>query len=640
MLMGEGDPDVALRVLRKYNGNMDKAADALLAGETGEEQMWVTQQPATVQPQDTSVVPHGTAAPRGTPQASVIDLTGDNDDEFSRALQMSLTTAPNEQEPKFGPSDRAPDPNWQMVPSNVAIGQQVPTVSQEEQNLNDAIKASLDDFAGDEADDYPPQNAVREDGRPLVLRSDTPALAYAAQALHALFFVPQVRSAIANLRLPETNPAFPRHSSDRAIWNLVEMFSHMDLAKLAVICDTELLPSLDAIPCKEPGDEMVEASANFLRKVGAMVESYLNTEKPEESHPDCRLFTFIYGEVEFSPNRPRRVTTQQNPGDIVLVNIGGPDNPHNDIISSLVAHLSRYEESKSIHEVIIEPSEFVAFRLKRSPTTQAGVKVAPEPFVYSKTIYLDQFLLHNVELVVKNRMKERDIMREIKSYQEKRDKLTRLDNRDVLKDLQSSIYYYEHLADSRDDPTRKDELDKTAEKLKSILTIASRKVEEIDQHIELLTREYSEIFNSPELQKYRYDLRAVLMHTGLPGRKQMYSYVQDGKGTWWKTQDYTVTEASLINNLARVHEEVVLTDSTALHLNAGPYLLLYSRHTEQQEINAPLPWPEVFVNSVNENNQTLLQQWETLAGSNPPNYALSFDSQNINSPNVMDLSVD
>lgn len=40
----------------------------------------------------------------------------------------------------------------------------------------------------------------------------------------------------------------------------------------------------------------------------------------------------------------------------------------------------------------------------------------------------------------------------------------------------------------------------------------------------------------------QYDLRGVLMHTGLPGRKQIYSYVQDTYGVWWKTLDYTVIE--------------------------------------------------------------------------------------------------
>ena len=50
----------------------------------------------------------------------VIDLTGDDDGELRRALKASLTTAPyGPHASQFGPSDRAPDPNWAMVPSNV-----------------------------------------------------------------------------------------------------------------------------------------------------------------------------------------------------------------------------------------------------------------------------------------------------------------------------------------------------------------------------------------------------------------------------------------------------------------------------------------------------------------------------------------
>lgn len=50
----------------------------------------------------------------------VIDITGEDDSELRRALEASLTTAPyGPHVSQFGPSDRAPDPNWAMVPSNV-----------------------------------------------------------------------------------------------------------------------------------------------------------------------------------------------------------------------------------------------------------------------------------------------------------------------------------------------------------------------------------------------------------------------------------------------------------------------------------------------------------------------------------------
>jgi hypothetical protein len=39
-MMGDGDPEVARRVLRKHNGDMQKAATSILEGDTGAEDPW------------------------------------------------------------------------------------------------------------------------------------------------------------------------------------------------------------------------------------------------------------------------------------------------------------------------------------------------------------------------------------------------------------------------------------------------------------------------------------------------------------------------------------------------------------------------------------------------------------------------
>lgn len=91
------------------------------------------------------------------------------------------------------------------------------------------------------------------------------------------------------------------------------------------------------------------------------------------------------------------------------------------------------------------------------------------------------------------------------------------------------------------------------------------------------------------------------MHTGLPGRKQKYSYVQDNQGTWWKTVDYTVTEVSWfpffpndrLLSICQVPEETVFSDPAGLHLGAGPYMLIYSRHIEAENLSMP-QWPRIF----------------------------------------------
>lgn len=38
----------------------------------------------------------------------------------------------------------------------------------------------------------------------------------------------------------------------------------------------------------------------------------------------------------------------------------------------------------------------------------------------------------------------------------------------------------------------------------------------------------------------------------------------------------------------------MLTDPTGVHLGAGPYLLFYSRHMSDEEMKAPVAWPELF----------------------------------------------
>lgn len=113
MMGGDLDSEVARRVLRKHNGNLQKAADAILEGDRGEE-AWNT----TPSTQVTSYVDPKAVNAQAPPP--VIDLTAAEDDaDYSRALQLSMQTS--QDEVKFGPSERAPDPAWQMVHSNVGF---------------------------------------------------------------------------------------------------------------------------------------------------------------------------------------------------------------------------------------------------------------------------------------------------------------------------------------------------------------------------------------------------------------------------------------------------------------------------------------------------------------------------------------
>jgi hypothetical protein len=173
-------------------------------------------------------------------------------------------------------------------------------------------------------------------------------------------------------------------------------------------------------------------------------------------------------------------------------------------------------------------------------------------------------------------------------------------NKDTLKDLRATIYYYDNVADAKEDTGRQADIERTGGKLKRILTTIEKELESIDARITKLKADSATLFDTPDLQKLRYDLRVVFIHDGLFGRKHLHSYVQD-RGKWWKTVDNTVTEVS---------EESVFTDRAGLHLMAGPYLLIYSKALSTEHLSDfdRQPWPGSLKNSAKHNNKQLLSE--------------------------------
>ena len=126
------DSELARWMLRKHNGDVAQAADALLSGGDFSVESWEPQRRTTPGPMYTN----GWDTTRTTPTASsivtpipshsessVIDLSGD-DEELTRAIQMSM----------------------------------------EDQSFNEAIQASLNDFTED-ADPCRVIQSIREGGR-------------------------------------------------------------------------------------------------------------------------------------------------------------------------------------------------------------------------------------------------------------------------------------------------------------------------------------------------------------------------------------------------------------------------------------------------------------------------------------------
>jgi len=189
------EPHITRRVLEKYGGNVEKAADALLSGDRGLEEPQqhpqhhenmkkhrTTPEPSYHESSRRPAVGPGPSANLAAPASTsgVVDLTGEDEDDpqLRQAMELSMGS---QTAPQFQRSDRAPDPNWQMVRSNVRF---VPffrdstaclssvfqepvgpsAAQQEEQSIHQAIQASLQDLPS-EVDSNPYKAAVREGGR-------------------------------------------------------------------------------------------------------------------------------------------------------------------------------------------------------------------------------------------------------------------------------------------------------------------------------------------------------------------------------------------------------------------------------------------------------------------------------------------
>ncbi|KAJ7476769.1 hypothetical protein FB451DRAFT_247238 [Mycena latifolia] len=591
--IGNTNFDHAITILRKFSGDMEKAANALLNGAVDDpEEREREANIASLKENFSHMFPNPKAqSPDGPRRNVVIDLTGDDDPPT---------------ETRFRATTRSPDPSWQMVRSNQAMD----GVKSAEDELNEVIQASYNDFAADDSDIIPPEDmGVREGGRPIALRADAAGKAYAALVIQCLFHVPQVRQRCSKLRLhttdgrkPEENPGTHAGDntsacgtdrlSDWALWELIGMFTALDLGQISVFLDIDLLASWETESLKH-ADSVGALSKEFLERIVNMLQLDLDTQKIEGADHN-RLFHFSHCRIHSPATGPPQTVTEGDGGHIVVIDIT-PESPSNELVARLSQSFTTYnEDGSSDHMLMRAPSEMVTFQINVLSNSSAGA--TPEPFVYPKTIYLDEFMEANLDLANETRASQRQIQKEMETLTTRKRALTRHEGQDTFENLRGTIDYCENIA-SRDTPERLEHLQTMSAKLKKVLQNLEREVQTIDEKLASLQSELDSLGDNPELQCHPYDLRAVLVHTGLPGRKHIYSYVQD-KGTWWKTVDYTVTEVS---------EDLVLSDPAGLHLGAGPYMLMYSRRQPEAEMHAPVKWPQYFVDQVLRNNEEVLR---------------------------------
>ncbi|KAG7095713.1 hypothetical protein E1B28_006426 [Marasmius oreades] len=418
---------------------------------------------------------------------------------------------------------------------------------------------------------------IRQDGRPVSLRAESPSLVYAALVAHALFHIPQMRERLSRLEPQEEDP----------ITGLMEVFTNLDLAQLSSICYDNFLLSLGAELASMTSTPYI-LSSEFVQLISNLIDQRLDDQGE-------RLISFTTGRLNIVDGN---INLETNDIPITTVPVEARMDPScpNDLVARLSAALNNYREDGSTHDGIIDPSQIIIFTLKK--TGLAAGTSSVDSFVYPKTMFMDQFLLANFEVANAKRLRQLEIQQRLSRLEQQKVELTKYDNKDVLKNLKSSVHYFENVVRVGDDPDRRASLASTTTKLRKVILGVETALEKINAEVGKLQDEAKSLFDCPELQKLCYDLRAVLIHTGVPGRKQMYSYVQDRNGTWWKNLDYAVSEAT---------EADVLADPTGLHLNAGPYMLIYSRSLPKEQLAAPTTWPPQFVDAVRLHNEKFLE---------------------------------
>ncbi|KAI0340340.1 hypothetical protein BDW22DRAFT_1360280 [Trametopsis cervina] len=606
-IMGDGcDSGRALTFLRRNGGNVEKTLSALLDSAADSA-------PTTSTLNDYSelraaaagvVAPHNTS-PSQMDQAPVIDLTAaDEDENLSRALKASL----EDQAPTFGPSERAPDPNWAVVPSNVEMNNTTKGfVSQDDQDLNQAIEESLYfDMDADPLDDRPLDERIRQGDSPVTLCPTRASYNYASNIIYALYFVPQVRDYIAAWR-PNSDPddiegasvsSFavmpPSSGPELIVWTLLETFINMEFSRMNELCPDKALENCGTIPWdnpnRPPGDLTFEFYSHVSWAVETIANGHLATVSPEPLGWS-RLFHFRHGKRDALPYKG----PFNKEFDVAVVRVSVPNNSEaNDLMSCLATEFVDEANDFKQDISIVDASAVLAFEISRYPSASGD----RTKFSYPPTVYLDQFMRENAPLSTEKRRARKAASEEITRLQSTKTSLLTHKGRDVIADLRSAIFYFQQIAEHNDDELRRATMEDTVAKLGKIVVRIEEKIKSIDVAIEACKARAATALVSPELQRHRYDLRAVLMHDGLYGRNHLYTYTKY-KGAWWKAMEYDIHEVS---------EDVVLNDNAGLHLGAGAYFLIYSRFVTEEEENARRPWPTYLKDTVKQNNKTFFEQ--------------------------------
>jgi hypothetical protein len=144
------------------------------------------------------------------------------------------------------------------------------------------------------------------------------------------------------------------------------------------------------------------------------------------------LFSFSYSRIDTEPSSEVGII---NEDCIVTVETNDDGVSDNNLVSRLSSMMSRYHDTGSNHDVIVEPPQVLAFHLKNNRSAQpsttssssavGGLSHAQQKgFRYPKVLYLDQFLSENFLLANEKRKQQMEMNAEVQKLSALRNSIT------------------------------------------------------------------------------------------------------------------------------------------------------------------------------------------------------------------------
>ncbi|KAL7415571.1 hypothetical protein BDY24DRAFT_381557 [Mrakia frigida] len=511
------------------------------------------------------------------------DSGADDDEDFKRAMALSLdeSTTTTSTDPSSSISTpvpspyvppRPPTPNPNFTPSNRSDPDnkfgliQLPKPdlpSTEEQNFQRAMDESLMS-SSNHALATPPSDTVRSPGAPICLWTGEPTYDHVVAVFMGLYAVPQLRA----LLFPGVLRPPGSYTSGSAVDYLLEIasiFEDLETGEASEESYLDFFKQDVTLPLNPAYGSPVHETRNLLKFI---FESW------SAATPHLKL------EMGGLPPRLLELFSQPN-GFQTLFTSSGSDgrslpNPREaDIVARTVIELEPSDEIHSIplafarqlwtndgQGAFIEPAEVMALTLEYP--TYGPRKL----FEIQEEFYIDRFLAGNSSTVAKLRAHDGVLKGGEDSFRLSREKLATVKGKDVRATLVTVLKYYKEVARPSDDPVDNASRLASTAKIEKLIAQLDNEQDAITESLKSLVALRENLFEKPELQKYKYELRAILYHDGIYGTGHIYSYVRTSDGKWWKMSDGIAKE---------VDSKQALNDASGLHLGAGPFALLYSR---------------------------------------------------------------